>query len=127
MFVNFCSKLAFRKFNRLAFIITKDGTLSHAAARESLPKCFQLFQTAPNQTEQFGKISVGPLGRGAEPVYRPEFEGCLPLKCDFFIFFAKTSFYVVFCVWQPAFIEQTLHQTLVFSTFDFVVTALFDN
>jgi len=37
------------KFNRLTFYITKNDTLSRTAARELLPKCFQLFQTAPER------------------------------------------------------------------------------
>ena len=98
MFVNFCSKLAFMKFNRLTHKITKNDTLSRTAARESLPKCFQLFQTALEQTELLQLFKIVALNRAMEPGYRPVLAGCLPLKCYFSIFFQKTSFFVVFWV-----------------------------
>jgi hypothetical protein len=79
----------------------------------------------PNQRCQ--QVSIDAQCWTTEAGYRPVFEGCLPLKCDFVIFFQKTSFYVVFCVWQPAFVEQTPHQTLMISIFYHIVTALFDN
>ena len=101
--------------------------LSHTAARESLPKCFQLFQTAPDLTGRRRGVGIDAQLWTTEAGYRPVFAGCLPLKCDFFIFFQKTSFYVVFCVWQPAFIKKTPRQTLMFLPLGHVVTALFDN
>ena len=98
MFVNFCSKLAFMKFNRLTHKITKNDTLSRTAARESLPKCFQLFQTAPEQPSWCKLFNVAAQVWATEAGYRPEFADCLPLKCEFFIFFQKTSIFVVFWV-----------------------------
>jgi hypothetical protein len=92
-----------------------------------IPPPANLFQNASNFFKQrltepgnAGEVSIGAQIWTTEAGYRPVFAGCLPLKCDFFIFFQKTSFYVVFCVWQPAFIKQTPRQTLMFSTFDFL-------
>jgi hypothetical protein len=87
MFVNFCSKLAFMRFQQADFYITKDDTLSRTAARESLPKCFQLFQIAIG----FPKLSRSPIGVGlsgpTEAGYMTILDGCPPLKCVFFSFF----------------------------------------
>ncbi|MDA0845035.1 MAG: hypothetical protein O3C44_03775, partial [Proteobacteria bacterium] len=77
---------------------------------ESLPKCFQLFQIAPEQTGQRQRFSIGARLWATEAGYRPVFAGCLPLKCDFFIFFQKTSFFVVFWVWHFGFKGDTGHQ-----------------
>ena len=84
------------RFQQADFNITKDDTLSRTAARESLPKCFQLFQTALTQTDQRQQFFNVATKRTTEPGYRPVLAGCLPLKCDFFIFFQKTLFFVVF-------------------------------
>ena len=73
--------------------MTKNGTLSRTAARESLPKCFQLFQTAPEQPSCRQPFSIATRVWATEAGYRPVFAGCLPLKCYFFIFFQKTSFF----------------------------------
>ena len=83
------------KFQQADFYITKDDTLSRTAARESLPKCFQLFQTALAQTDQGQQCFTVATKRTTEPVYRPVLAGCLPLKCDFLIFFQKTTLFVV--------------------------------
>ena len=87
MFVNFCSKLALMRFQQADFYITKDDTLSRTAARESLPKCFQLFQIAIG----FPKFSRSPIDVGlsdtTEAVYMTILDGCPPLKCVFFSFF----------------------------------------
>ena len=96
MFVNFCSKLAFMRFQQADFDITKDGIIFVTAARESLPKCFQLFQTAPVPTGQYQRLRYVTRNWTTEPGYRPVLAGCLPLKCDFLIFFKKTSFFVIF-------------------------------
>ena len=98
MFVNFCSKLAFMKFQQADFYITKDDTLSRTAARESLPKCFQLFQTAPEQMSQSSTFRMVALFWTTEAGYRPVMAGCLPLKCYFLIFFQKTSIFIIFWV-----------------------------
>ena len=111
MSVNFCSKLAFMRFQQADFYITKDDTLSRTAARESLPKCFQLFQTALEQPSWCQPFSVATRVRATEAGYRPVFAGCLPLKCEFFIFFQKTSIFVVFWVRIIRLLYGLSHQT----------------
>ena len=111
MFVNFCSKLAFLRFQQADFYITKDDTLSRTAARESLPKCFQLFQTAPELLSFCQRFSIVTRVWATEAGYRPVFAGCLPLKCQFFIFFQKTSVFVVFWVRIIRLLYGLGHQT----------------
>jgi len=79
------------RFQQADFYITKDDTLSRTAARESLPKCFQLFQTAIG----FQKGPKSPIGVGlsgsTEAGYMPVVLACPPLKCDFVMFFSKLT------------------------------------
>ena len=108
MFVNFCSKLAFMRFQQADFHITKNGTLSRTAARESLPKCFQLFQIAIG----FPTHSRSPIGvdlrSSTEAVYMTILDGCPPLKCVFFSFFWKSAFFLHW-QWPLCYENQGFH------------------
>ena len=127
MFINFCSKLAFMKFNRLTFINHKERHVITYRRPRISSKMLPTFSNSARPNQQCRRVGFRAHCWTTEAGYRPVLAGCLPLKCDFFIFFQKTSFYVVFCVWQPAFIKQTPRQTLMFSTFRHRITALFDN
>jgi hypothetical protein len=80
------------RFRQADFYITKDDTLTRTAARESLPKCIQLFQTAIG----FQKSSKSPIGVGlsgsTEAGYMPVMVTCPPQKCDFLNFFSHSHF-----------------------------------
>ncbi|MEK9718409.1 MAG: hypothetical protein VW520_04525, partial [Candidatus Puniceispirillum sp.] len=56
------------------------------AARESLPKCFQLFQTAPGIPAGAVIPAIVPVFTTTEAGYKPAVAGCLPLKFIFFDF-----------------------------------------
>ena len=81
------------RFQQADFDIQRT-TFLHTAARESLPKCFQLFQTAIG----FPKISRSPmnvdLSSSTEAGYMTILDGCPPLKCVFFSFFWKSAFFL---------------------------------
>ena len=94
MFVNFCSKLAFMRIQQADFYITKDDTLSRTAARESLPKCFQLFQIALGFPKLFRSPNGVDLSGSTEAGYMSILDGCPPLKCVFFSFFWKSTFFL---------------------------------
>ena len=96
MFVNFCSKLAFMKFNRLTFINHKERHVITYRRPRISSKMLPTFSNSAWPNQQCWRISIDAQFWTTEPVYRPVFAGCLPLKCVFFIFFQKTSFMLFF-------------------------------
>ena len=99
MFVNFCSKLAFMKFNRLTYINHKERHIIICRRPRISSKMLPTFSNSAWTNWPAPTVHCRcPHNWTTEAGYRPVLTGCLPLKCDFFNFFQKTSFFVVFWV-----------------------------
>ncbi len=124
MFVNFCSKLAFMKFNRLTFINHKERHIITYRRPRISSKMLPTFSNSAWTNELRQAIQWSCQWWATVAVYRPVLTGCLPLKCYIFIVFLKNIIFCCLWVWICRLHDSLLHQTRDVFYFNLIYSSL---